>query len=230
MKRDDSIVGSTYGMLTVLKRDESNTKKFICLCECGKTTSTTKQRLTEGSCRSCGCMKYIWIAEGSRKHGESKGGRNSPTYQSYIAMKQRCLNPSRKDYENYGGKGITVCDRWLEESPKGYLNFVNDMGERLENTTLDRKDSKGNYCKENCRWSSKRIQSVNTDRSKSENSTSQYRGVSLRKINGRWMSRIGNGVGGYIWLGDYATENEAALAYNTKALELFGTDAKLNDV
>ena len=95
------------------------------------------------------CRPYQW-------HGKSM----SPTYVSWLAMKQRCYNPRRTGYENYGGRGITVCDRW-----KGsFVAFLEDMGERPEGLTLERKDNEGNYEPDNCEWATKSQQSKNQRR------------------------------------------------------------------
>lgn len=75
-----------------------------------------------------------------------------PSYQSYLHMIQRCSNPNNHAYKKYGGRGIKICDRWLEPLGVGYKNFVSDMGERPEGTTLDRANNDGDYEPSNCRW------------------------------------------------------------------------------
>lgn len=80
----------------------------------------------------------------------------SPTYYSWRAMKQRCLNPRNHNYPGYGGRGITVCKRWLK-----FENFLADMGERPAGMTLDRRNNDKGYCKRNCRWESRKVQSNN---------------------------------------------------------------------
>ncbi len=88
------------------------------------------------------------------KHGHRyKNGKQSLTYQSWRHMKTRCQNPNCPDYKNYGGRGITVCERWMD-----FANFLEDMGERPENTTLDRINNDGNYEPGNCRWTTPREQ------------------------------------------------------------------------
>lgn len=79
------------------------------------------------------------------------------TYRSWDSMKQRCLNPQAHGYHNYGGRGITVCERWLD-----YTYFLEDMGVRPENTSLDRIDNSKGYSKENCRWSTPKEQRINS--------------------------------------------------------------------
>ena len=80
-------------------------------------------------------------------------------YRSFVAMHTRCSNPNRREWPDYGGRGIRVCRRWSGRD--GFSHFVDDMGERPEGTSLDRKDVNGNYCPENCRWSTPTEQNNN---------------------------------------------------------------------
>lgn len=203
--------------------------RWVCLCSCGKQANVLAAKLKDGTSRSCGCKKSKFLSESLSKHGGYKDGKNTPEYQSYIAMMHRCYDDKRVSWENYGGRGILVEEEsWLEETPNGYLNFLKDMGQRPEDTTLDRIDSDRGYSKENCRWASKRLQAYNVKRKKTSKSSSKFRGVSL--ASGRWVARIGNGKGSYTWLGSFCTEVEAAEAYNKAAKELWGEDAIINDV
>ena len=94
-----------------------------------------------------------------RMHGQTKNRRSSKIYSTWSNMISRCGNPSKPDYPYYGGRGIKVCDRWLD-----FKNFYADMGERPANLTLDRIDPNGNYEMSNCRWVSRQIQSENQSR------------------------------------------------------------------
>lgn len=95
---------------------------------------------------------------GNTKHGHkpSKTGKPSPTYESWRAMKKRCQNPNHKYYEYYGGRGVEVCESWQD-----FANFLADMGERPENTTLDRINNDRNYEPKNCRWATRKEQIQN---------------------------------------------------------------------
>lgn len=84
------------------------------------------------------------------------GYYGTPTYSSWASMKRRCDNPNETPYRYYGGRGITYCSEWAD-----FRNFLRDMGDRPKGTTLDRIDSNGNYTKTNCRWATKREQSLN---------------------------------------------------------------------
>ena len=224
------LTGEVFNNVKVLNRNADDRRYWDCLCPCGTVFRTTPQRLREGRCRSCGCMKADFMRERFTTHGAAGNGRNSGEYQSYTAMIHRCYDDKRNSWDRYGGRGIIVAEEsWLEESPNGFLNFLRDMGERPADTSLDRINSNGNYSKDNCRWANRRTQGYNQTVTKTSRNTSKYRGVShYGERNKPWAARIGNGKGGYEWLGQHLTEDEAALAYNKRAIEIWGDEAILN--
>lgn len=90
------------------------------------------------------------------RHGHTVGGRKSPTYGSWLAMKSRCHNPHDEGYKLYSGKGIKVCKRWMK-----FENFLEDMGERPKGLTLERKNNDEGYKPSNCKWATPKEQGLN---------------------------------------------------------------------
>ena len=141
-------IGSKYNRLTVIGeagRDKHGRAKWLCLCDCGTETTAVGNCLRSGHKRSCGCYR---IKHGLEKH---------PLYGTWSNMKQRCYNPNTPRYAHYGGRGITVCNEWRDSFPQ----FLSDMGERPEGTSLDRIDVNGDYTPDNCRWATKIEQNLN---------------------------------------------------------------------
>jgi len=155
-----NLTGDRFGRLTVRHRDNSGRKdaKWVCECDCGKLKSAMAYNLKSGATLSCGCLRKEATSARCKTHGQSPatGKSASPEWNSWNSMKQRCSNPKRKSYSDYGGRGITVCQRWAS-----FENFLADMGTRPDGYTLDRIDNEKGYEPGNCRWASRRDQRLN---------------------------------------------------------------------
>ncbi len=156
-------IGEKYGNWEILSFDKvtKHTKYkeyyWICKCVCGKEKSVNWKSLRSGNSKSCGCLARagtkIRASITSTTHNMSK----TLQYHSWRNMKNRCLNEKDINYLNYGARGITICKEWLT-----FEGFFKDMGERpSKKHTLDRIDVNGNYCKENCKWSTWKEQANN---------------------------------------------------------------------
>jgi hypothetical protein len=152
--------GKLVAMKIVGKRGKQNL--WECACDCGSITTAIATQIAKGTKTSCGCKRkeprkprpdLVKRNKENAIHGQT----NSRTYSSWRALKFRCENKDNKDYPNYGGRGIKVCDQWS----KSFSEFLRDMGERPEGTSIDRIDPDGNYEPGNCRWASNKKQSNN---------------------------------------------------------------------
>jgi hypothetical protein len=160
------LTGQKFWRLTVLRRAEnsaSGSARWLCSCECSNETVVCGSDLKSKRTQSCGCLrKEIGSTSSHYKHGQSHAREGGPsrTYSTWQAMITRCTNPKQKSYLYYGGRGIAVCERWLNRE-HGFENFLADMGERPKGTTLDRKNTNGNYEPDNCKWATAAQQSQN---------------------------------------------------------------------
>lgn len=154
------MTGRVCGRLTVLGlvKYMGRDSTWRCRCECGKFCTANGHRLKNGQKKSCGCLQSIK----NITHGYTF--RDSPPpleYGPWCSMRKRCLNPKNEWYHRYGGRGITVCQRWLGKN--GFANFLADMGTRPSILhSLGRKNNDGNYNKKNCRWETPEEQQNNT--------------------------------------------------------------------
>lgn len=150
------LYGKRFGRLLVQKF--AGYSKWLCLCDCGNTCIVDGSKMKNGYTSSCGCLQQERAKEANTTHGQGSARSGvSRTYISWQSMKARCYNETHDAYPYYGGRGIVVCDRWLNS----FEVFYEDMGVRPPGRTLDRIDSAGNYEPGNCRWSSDTVQRNN---------------------------------------------------------------------
>lgn len=164
-KLQQEMTGNTFGRLTVKKvipAAIAGTRQSVCVCvcECGNNVTRPAGSIRTKKTLSCGCL----LRDATRERRTTHGMSFSSEHQTWVAMQARCLNPNNKEFHNYGGRGITICKRWLGK--RGLQNFVSDMGKRPSSKhSLDRyPDMNGDYKPSNCRWATPKEQTRNCRR------------------------------------------------------------------
>ena len=150
------LLGQRFGYLTVLRREGSQNRKatWRCLCDCGKEVVMQSQSLRSNlrpQPKSCGCRQGKW----NRTHGMAGTRR----HRIWNGLKQRCLNPNSPDYPNYGGRGIGVCEEWVNSFETFYEDTKHGYSDTL---CIERIDNSKGYSKGNCRWATVKEQGANT--------------------------------------------------------------------
>ena len=176
--------GDRFGRWVVLSyagKDKSRASQYLCHCDCGTERIVTVTRLNNGTSRSCSCLGLEKAHAAIFRHGHARNDKRSSEYTAWDSMVRRCTNTRNSRFGDYGGRGITVCERWLK-----FENFLADMGERPPGLTLDRRNNDGNYEPGNCRWATRKQQQVNRRQGKS---ASGIRGVVRHRR--KWVAQIG---------------------------------------
>ncbi|HHT3526417.1 TPA: hypothetical protein ACTYW0_000512 [Enterobacter asburiae] len=194
-----ALPGMRYGRLVVVKESTPHKghRRAIFKCDCGQLKELCVGHVVAGKANSCGCLRD----ELRKTHGMS----STPTYQTWEAMKQRCLNPKSSYFRRYGGRGIGICDRWML-----FDNFLADMGEKPEGMSIDRINNDAGYEPGNCRWATNSEQGYN--KQKRANCTSQYIGVHYSTSKRKWKAQIKH-MGKNRHVGYFASEELAHEAY-----------------
>lgn len=215
-KSDKFLIGKKHGMLTVTGesfKSDSGAICFNCVCDCGNNVVCTMNKLNSKS-PHCGCVPRS--STDKRRYVFSE--EDAYTAASWRAMVMRCTNKNHAAYSDYGAIGIKVCERWLEPAPQGFFNFLEDMGHRPKETSLNRINGSTEYSKDTCEWATDQIQGY--DQKLRNTNTSGKTGVSFNKRTGRWEAYIDHNK--RIALGHYDTVEEAIRVREDAELKYYG--------
>lgn len=180
------LTGQRFGRLVAVEATERRNGNcaivWRCLCNCGNEHFAASCCLRNGHTKSCGCLQKEQGAQNGRKSRTTHGMSKSAEYEVWKAMNQRCKNSNNKDYKNYGGRGIKVCERWSSS----FEAFYEDMGPCPEGMSIDRRDNDSGYTPKNCRYTTDKKQ-ANNRRSKSCGPYKQQWFLAFNTNTGEWF-------------------------------------------
>lgn len=193
-------------------------------CSCGVEKEIYTAHVNNGSVASCGCLRKEILAAG--RHSHAAKGQRRRGYTCWVQMVSRCTDPKCEQYNQYGGKGITVCNRWLV-----FDNFIADMGPRPTlGHSIDRKDNKGNYEPSNCRWATRTEQ----NRNKNDNHRVEWRGetkclAEWEEVTGISQRILWDRLVRYKWLVEDAMTKPIRKLRNNKVKNVLETSSSGSD-
>lgn len=221
---DHEIIGTRSHRLLAIDMDGRN---VLCECDCGTIKTINRKMFTGKKVKSCGCAQSEWLIEYNKRqketgahHNTTHGMSKTPLYRCWVNMKARCYDENEPAYKNYGGRGISVCDRWKNS----FEMFLQDMGIPERGLTLDRLNPNGNYEPDNCVWADVAQQALN--KRVREGSSCEYKGVSYSQLEGKYKGSYRRKHLGY-------SENalELAIKYDSEVLrdtgQIVGTNFAL---